>query len=189
MTRSPCKYSWHASSFLWTLIKLNRSNHTTTLNTRENAHKAVDRCPGPTRTKRFDSPGNEAHTRREIDCKSSAPRLRLWSSLAPPCPALYCWMALPDIVWEIAIVLCSLGAFTKHFLRREFGIFIIIRKSRISFPSIDLSNTFQCYENNRISLNDLFSILKYRIIPSLHLTFVKYHTYRITLNLLLFYLL
>lgn len=72
----------------------------------------------------FDSPGNEAHTRREIDCKSSAPRLRLWSSLAPPCPPLHCWMALPDIVWEIAIVLCSLGAFMKHFVQRKFGIFI-----------------------------------------------------------------
>lgn len=107
----------------------------------------------------FDSPGNEARTRREIDCKSSAPRLRLWSSLAPPCPALHCWMALPDIVREIAIVLCSLGAFTKHFVQRKFGIFINSKAMKIAtvFPfKFTLSNLFQCYENSWISLNIYF---------------------------------
>lgn len=126
----------------------------------------------------FDSPGNEARTRREIDCKSSAPRLRLWSSLAPPCPALHCWMALPDIVREIAIVLCSLGAFTKHFVQRKFGIFINSKAMKIAtFFSLQIYS-LKPFSMLREQLNFfiyLFSILKCIIIPLLHLTFIKYY--------------
>lgn len=126
----------------------------------------------------FDSPGNEARTRREIDCKSSAPRLRLWSSLAPPCPALHCWMALPDIVREIAIVLCSLGAVTKHFVQRKFRIFINSKAMKIAtFFSLQIYS-LKSFSMLREQLNFfiyLFSILKYIIIPLLHLTFIKYY--------------
>lgn len=126
----------------------------------------------------FDSPGNEARTRREIDCKSSAPRLRLWSSLAPPCPALHCWMALPDIVREIAIVLCSLGAFTKHFVQRKFGIFINSKAMKIAtfFPlQIYSLKPFSMLWEQLNFFKYLFSILKCIIIPLLHLTFIKYY--------------
>lgn len=126
----------------------------------------------------FDSPGNEARTRREIDCKSSAPRLRLWSSLAPPCPALHCWMALPDIVREIAIVLCSLGAVTKHFVQRKFGIFINSKAMKIAtFFSLQIYSLkpFSMLWEQLNFFKYLFSILKYIIIPLLHLTFIKYY--------------
>lgn len=126
----------------------------------------------------FDSPGNEARTRREIDCKSSAPRLRLWSSLAPPCPALHCWMALPDIVREIAIVLCSLGAFTKHFVQRKFGIFINSKAMKIAtFFSLQIYSLkpFSMLWEQLNFFKYLFSILKCIIIPLLHLTFIKYY--------------
>lgn len=126
----------------------------------------------------FDSPGNEARTRREIDCKSSAPRLRLWSSLAPPCPALHCWMALPDIVREIAIVLCSLGAFTKHFVQRKFGIFINSKAMKIAtFFSLQIYSLkpFSMLWKQLNFFKYLFSILKCIIIPLLHLTFIKYY--------------
>lgn len=126
----------------------------------------------------FDSPGNEARTRREIDCKSSAPRLRLWSSLAPPCPALHCWMALPDIVREIAIVLCSLGAFTKHFVQRKFGIFINSKAMKIAtFFSLQIYSLkpFSMLREQLNFFKYLFSILKCIIIPLLHLTFIKYY--------------
>lgn len=126
----------------------------------------------------FDSPGNEARTRREIDCKSSAPRLRLWSSLAPPCPALHCWMALPDIVREIAIVLCSLGAFTKHFVQRKFGIFINSKAMKITtFFSLQIYSLkpFSMLWEQLNFFKYLFSILKCIIIPLLHLTFIKYY--------------
>lgn len=126
----------------------------------------------------FDSPGNEARTRREIDCKSSAPRLRLWSSLAPPCPALHCWIALPDIVREIAIVLCSLGAFTKHFVQRKFGIFINSKAMKIAtFFSLQIYSLkpFSMLWEQLNFFKYLFSILKCIIIPLLHLTFIKYY--------------
>lgn len=126
----------------------------------------------------FDSPGNEARTRREIDCKSSAPRLRLWRSLAPPCPALHCWMALPDIVREIAIVLCSLGAFTKHFVQRKFGIFINSKAMKIAtFFSLQIYSLkpFSMLREQLNFFKYLFSILKCIIIPLLHLTFIKYY--------------
>lgn len=119
----------------------------------------------------FDSPGNEARTRREIDCKSSAPRLRLWRSLAPPCPALHCWMALPDIVREIAIVLCSLGAFTKHFVQRKFGIFINSKAMKIAnFFSL------QIYSLKPFSmLWEQLNFFIYLFSIYIHLTFIKYY--------------